>query len=269
MGSGSGRGFMLRMATTLALSALLFAPISRADSVPHDSVRIGRNAHLYRNLALGNILSGTAAYFYFAQTWGAPTGKFHIKDEIHDNVDYTDEVSHFFAGYKLTEGFRWLFRTLKMEPDMIERCAVLQAALVTTFVEIPMDAYNPTQGLGVTDLVFNYAGIGWGAFKHRYPNNFDLKMSVKRPPWAFAHKFLASKNEEFDNFIWWGVWKPKYVWLGAGYSTNHYRNDGKVSPEVYLGLGTTLYDVLHLLKPRLADDLKVLDSYFINVKLKM
>jgi hypothetical protein len=251
------------------LLILLCTPASTAENLLQDSVKVAKNAHLYRNLALGNMVGGSAAYFYFANTWGAPTGKFHLKDEIHDNLNGTDEHSHLFAGYKLTEGFRWLFRLLKVEPQSLDRCAAIQAALVVTLVEFPMDAYNPTQGLGATDLVADYAGVGLAILKHRYPNNFDMKMSAKRPPWDFENKFLSSKNEEFDNFIWWGTWKPKYVWLGVGYSTNHFRADGKVSSEVYLSIGTTLYDLLHLGWPQMADEVKSLDTYFICLKAKV
>jgi hypothetical protein len=232
-----------------------------------DSTRIHRQPHLCRDLAAGNVIFGAGAYLYFAETWGAPSGKFHFKHEFDDNVAFTDEVSHFFAGYKLTEGFDWLFRLLRVQPDRVNRLAAIEAALVTTLIEYPMDAYNPSQGMGISDLAANYAGIGFALLKKKYPNRFDLKFCLKQPPWKFEHKFLASDNAEFDNFIWWGVWKPKYVWAGLGYSTNHLRAD--VQPEWYLGVGTTLYDLMHLVSPRAADAIKSLDTYFISVRLRL
>jgi hypothetical protein len=232
-----------------------------------DTLRAQPQPHLYRNLAIGNIVFGTGAYLYFAETWGAPNGKFHIKDELHDNLALTDEVSHFFAGYKMTNGFAWLFRSLNAPPEMAYRLGALQTVLILTLIEIPMDAYNPSQGMGLTDLGADYAGVGWGLLKKKYPNNFDMKFCVKQPPWDFKHKLLASDNSEFDNFIWWGVWKPKYVWTGIGYSTNHDRLD--VEPEVYLGVGTTLYDLLHLVSPKIADEVKSLDTYFISLRVRL
>ncbi len=252
------------------LSLLLLATCAQTaigSGAQPDTAATTSRSHLYRNLIVGNIVVGTGAYFYFADTWGASDGKFHVKSELHDNVAFTDEVSHFYTGYKLTDGFAWLFRTLRVPPQKVNRLAAVQAALVLTLVEFPVDAYNPSQGLGLTDLVANYSGIGWGLLKRKYPNSFDMKFCVKRPPWDFEHKLLASDNEEFDNFIWWGLWKPKYVWTGIGYSTNHDHPD--VESEVYLGVGTTVYDLLHLLWPKVADEVKSLDSYFIGFRYRL
>jgi len=232
-----------------------------------DTLRAQLQPHLYRNLAIRNFVFGTGAYLYFSETWGAPNGKFHIKDELHDNVGFTDEISHFYAGYKMTDGFAWLFRTLKVRPEKVNRLGAIQTVLILTLIEFPMDAYNPDQGMGLTDLAADYAGVGWGLLKKKYPNNFDMKFCVKRPPWDFKHKLLASDNSEFDNFIWWGVWKPKYVWTGIGYSTNHDRAD--VEPEVYLGVGTTLYDLLHLVSPKFANEVRSLDTYFISLRFRL
>lgn len=250
----------------LIVAGIATSSLQASDSGT-DSLAYSRSPHLYRNLVVGNVVFGAAAYAYFADTWGAPTGKFHVKHELDDNVAMTDEVSHFYAGYKLMDGFAWLFRVLKVPPDKINRLAAVQAALITTFVEFPMDAYNPSQGLGLTDLAANYSGIGWGMLKRDYPNNFDMKFCVKQPPWNFDHKFLASENKEFDNFIWWGLWKAKYVWTGIGYSTNH--DAGDVESEAYVGVGTTAYDLLHLISPKAADEIKFLDTYFISIRFRL
>jgi hypothetical protein len=247
---------------------LLLCPNGLFGAEPQlDTLPAKTQPHLYRNLAIGNVVFGTGAYLYFAETWGAPNGRFHIKSELHDNVGMTDEVSHFFAGYKMTEGFAWLFRTLKVQPDKVNRLAAMQTLLILTLIEYPMDAYNPSQGMGLTDLAANYAGVGWGLLRQKHPNNFDMKFCVKRPPWDFEHKLLASDNAEFDNFIWWGVWKPKYVWTGIGYSSNHDHRD--VEPEVYLGVGTTLFDLLHMISPKVADEIKSLDTYFISLRVRL
>jgi hypothetical protein len=232
-----------------------------------DTLRVKSQPHLYRNLAVGNVVFGTGAYLYFADTWGAPKGKFHVKNELHDNVGFTDEISHFYAGYKMTDGFAWLFRSLKVQPEKVNRLAALQTVLILTLIEFPMDAYNPSQGMGLTDLVADYTGVGWGLLKKKHPNNFDMKFCVKQPPWKFKHKLLASDNSEFDNFIWWSVWKPKYVWTGIGYSTNHDHPD--VEPEVYLGVGTTLHDLLHLVSPKVAAEIRSLDTYFISLRFRL
>jgi hypothetical protein len=255
------------MLILLVLMPIFCAESLYGESLTVDSLSAAKHSHLWRNYVIGNAVFGTGAYLYFANTWGAPNGKFHIKNEFHDNIALTDEVSHFYGGYKLTDGFAWLFRILKVPPGKIDRLAALQAALVTTFIEFPIDSYNPSQGMGLTDLAADYAGIGWGLLKRKHPNNFDMKFCVKQPPWKFKHKFLASTDAEFDNFIWWGVWKPKYLWTGLGYSTNH--NVPTVKPEFYLGVGTTMYDLIHILSPRVADEVKSLDTYFISIRVRL
>lgn len=225
------------------------------------------NPHLDKYLLAGNLAGGTGAYFYLKDTWGTSNGRFHFKDDFNDNLHLTDEISHMVFSYKMTQWFAWLFRVLKMDERKIERYAVLETALVTTLVEFPIDAFNPDQGLGVSDLLFNYSGIALAVIKKRYPDNFDLKLSLKESPTRFENKFLAQKNEEFDNFIWWASYKPKYLWLGFGYGTNHYQGD--VQSEYYLGIGTTPYDLLHLIAPALADKLCVLDTYFISLRLRL
>ncbi len=256
------------------LGAMTLAPVALADSSRSDTTasHYSQPGALHasvipegtyrRNLLIGNAAFGTATYFYMANTWGAPTGKFHFKNEFHDNIALTDEVSHFFAGYKLTQGFSWLFKSLGMDEQVAPKYSALQAAMLLTLVEVPLDAFNPTQGFGATDLVADYGGIGLALLKDKYPNNFDMKFSVKHPPWRFENKFLASDVEEFDNFIWWATYKPKYAWVGVGYSANHERIE--VEPEFYVGIGTTAYDLLHVVAPGFADEVKFLDTYFIN-----
>ena len=238
-----------------------------ATTLDHDSTRSGKS-HVNRNMLLGNLVVGTGAYFYFENTWGAPSGKFHFKDELHDNVAFTDEISHFYAGYKLTDGFRWFFRMLKMPEEKQLKYGALQAAIILTLVEVPMDAFNPDQGFGVSDFVLDYAGIGYALLDAKYPNKFDMKFSLKQPPWKFDNKFLASKNEEFANFIWWATYTPKTVSIGLGYGIE-YDQHSEAQSQVFLGAGTTLYDLLYLIKPSLANELKAFDCYFINLRLKL
>ena len=227
-----------------------------------------RKSHINRNMFIGNVVVGSAAYVYFKNTWGAPNGKFHFKDELHDNVAFTDEVSHFYAGYKLADGFRWFFRMLQMPESQQVKYGAIQSAIILTLVEVPMDAFNPDQGFGVSDFVLDYGGIGFALLKHKYPSNFDMKFSVKQPPWKFDNKFLASKNEEFANFIWWATYTPKVATIGLGYGIK-YGDGDDVQSEYFLGVGTTAYDLLNLIKPKWAKELKALDCYFINFKLEL
>ncbi len=258
---------MPRIVITI-LVAVCFSATAAAQVPVADSLPSVRRSHMHRNLLIGNVIVGSAAYFYFEETWGAPNGRFHFKNEFHDNVALTDEVSHFYAGYKLTEGFAWFFRTFRMPESEVYKYAALQSGLILTLVEIPMDAYNPDQGFGVSDILFDAGGIGWALLEHRYPNNFDMKFSVKRPPWEFENKFLANENDEFANFIWWGTYRVYYAHLGFGYSVHHDER-GHVKSEYFLGAGTTAYDLIRIVSPKFAEDVKALDSYYISIRLRL
>lgn len=256
-----------RIVCLTAFLLVLTAGNTRAQGKAAGTDSAWTNRHLQRNLILGNVAMLSASYVYFSNTWGAPVGKFHFKNDFHDNLALTDEVSHMFAAYRLAEGFNWLFRLLRMQPDKREKYAILESGLITTLIEFPLDAYNPHQGLGLSDLAFDWAGLGFYWLHQRGLQTFDIKFSLKRSPFDFDHKLLASENEEFSNFIWWANWKPKYVWLGLGYSTNH--DAGDVASEYFLGVGTTLYDLIALINRPVADRMKALDAYFIHVKLKL
>ncbi|MCK4858799.1 MAG: DUF2279 domain-containing protein [candidate division Zixibacteria bacterium] len=261
---------MLRSFACNLFLALLFLLLTAVLCVGQDATEPDsskKNPHLHRNLIVGNVIGGTAAYFYLTDTWGTPTGRFHFKEDTNDNLALTDEISHMFAGYQLTEAFICIFRLLGMDSTRVEKYAMLEAGLVTTLVEFPLDAYNPGQGFGATDFLLNWMGIGFSWLRRRGLENFDLKFALKRSPFEFENKFLSSKNEEFDNFVWWALYKPKYIWLGVGYGTNHDHN--LVESEYYLGVGTTLNDLLYLLSPATAKRLKALDTFFINLHIRL
>lgn len=259
------RFFRLTLIVSIALASVIgVATAQTADSV----TAAPRKSHLHRNLAIGNVVGGAGFYLYFKDTWGASTGKFHIKNEFNDHVGFSDEISHFYVSYKLTEGFMWLFRVLKVPPDRVNKYAALQAGLAMTLVEFPVDAFNPTQGMGFSDLVFNYGGIGYALLKQRHPSNLDMKFSVKRPPWKFDNKLLASENEEFANFIYWITYRVTIAHAGIGYSIRH-EGIATTKAEYWLGAGTTAYDLISLVAPRFAESVKVLDSYFINLRVEL
>lgn len=250
----------------MLIAALLFQPANAAESSDSLSTK-PKKSHLHRNLAIGNALGLSAAYVYWTNTWGEPDGSFHFKDDLNDNLAMNDEFSHLFASYQLAEGFAWLFRLLQMDSTKVEKYALLEAALVTTLVEFPLDAFNPDQGFGVSDLLFNGAGLGLYWFRHHVSDRFDVKFSLRKAPWKFENKFLASENKEFANFIWWAVYKPRYAWVGLGYGIEHEQR--LVDAEYYLGVGTTLYDLLKIVTPGLAKRLKALDTFFISLHVRL
>ena len=126
------------------------------------------------------------AYNHMVNAWGVPDGRFHFKDDWSgDNLALNDEVSHLVVSYKLTQLFHSGYRALGYSEGTARLMGVIEAAVIVTAVEYPIDAYNPTQGFGVSDLLFDYAGIGLGYLKiadSRFAD-WDLKVSVK----SFKH----------------------------------------------------------------------------------
>ena len=108
-----------------------------------------------------SITEGLIAYDYTTDIWGEPNGKLHFKKDLRgDHMALSDEASHLFIGYKMAQAMQLGFRWSGLSPAVAARAGAAQAALYLTFVEFPMDAYNPKQGFGITDFVANLAGIG-------------------------------------------------------------------------------------------------------------
>lgn len=255
----------MKLKFTALIIILIILTFSSASASNSDTLKTSDHFNTY--FLSANVVGGSAAYYYMANLWGKPSGKFHLKDELHDNLALTDEISHAYCSYKLTQSFMTIFRTMGMSEDRIEMYAAIEAALMMTLVEYPLDAYNPGQGMGLTDLAFDAAGIAIALLKQKHPGSYDFKVSWKKSPLAYENHMLANTNEEFDNYIWWAAFKPKYIWLGLGYSTNHYQKN--VQSEYYLGAGTTLSDLVSLISKKLAKKIKLADTYFINLRFEL
>lgn len=221
--------------------------------------------------AVGNVVFGTAGYFWSQKAWGTSSGKFHWKhDWTGDNMAQNDEVSHLVVSYKVSQSLKPVYQWLGFSPARSMTFGSLHSALLGTLIEYPIDAYNPLQGLGTSDLVANYIGCGLALGHYHVPalRNFDLKLSFKQAPWIANPHGVAGTPEEFDNEIFWLVFRPVYkkinfLHLGVGYSTNHYNY--VVEREYYLGVGTTIPDVVSLVSRKIAGWLSPLNMFYIEL----
>jgi len=221
--------------------------------------------------AMGNVALGTAGYFWSQQAWGSSSGKFHWKNDwTGDNLAQNDEMSHTVTSYNFSRYFQPVYQWLGLSPSRSMTFGTLHSALLGSFIEYPIDAYNPLQGLGVSDLIANYIGCGLALGQYHLPalKNFGLKLSFKQAPWIATTHGVAGTAEEFDNDIYWLTFRPAYkkidfVQLGLGYSTNHFKV--KVEREYYVGVGTTLPDVVKIFSPKAARWLLPLDMFFLEV----
>lgn len=266
------------------LFGLSFAPLFAETSAPPDTLANGptpmTHYSLYKPktprlliLGGGHVVGLAVAYDQTQKSWGGSTGKFHFKsDWSGDYLAQNDEVSHLTVAYTLTKGAYRAFRWAGFSPKKARLYGALESAILMTFVEVPMDAFNTTQGFGVEDLLANYAGIGLGLLKLRRPANWDLKTSAKSNPFDSQNHLFSQTARQFDNFIFWGTYRPDFKWgerqpisFGLGYTTR--RDADGISPlrELRFGAGTTIPDLVRSFAPNAARYFEVLDFYYFNL----
>ena len=220
---------------------------------------------------VGGLHGGVGAFVYAEtqNTWGHSRGRFHVKqDWSGDSLSQNDEASHLFFGYTLTRTFAAHWRWAGMTPRGSRKIGAFESAFVLTMVEA-LDAFNPAQGLGVSDLVFDYAGAGVGLWTLSHPGDGGIRTSIKVPARA---RLFAENVRQSDNYIFWVTYRPPLGWgvkqplsVGLGHSTR--RAPDGVTPvrEVHFGIGTTLPDVVRTFSPSAAHYLGILDFYYFNL----
>ena len=267
-----------------ALFTLYLSPLFAEPAASPDTVQNGAAGLIYYPmykpktsrlvvLSGGHLVGLALAYDQTRKSWGGSTGKFHFKNDWSgEGLAQNDEVSHLTVGYVLTKQFYRAYRWAGLSPKKSRTYGALESALLLTFVEFPMDAFNSTQGFGVADLVFNYAGVGLGLLQLNYPGNWDIKASAKSNPFSSQEHLFAQTAAQFDNFIFWGTYRPAFKWggrqplsLGLGYSTR--RDADGLSPlrEFRFGVGTTIPDLVKSFAPNAAKYFEILDFYYFNL----
>jgi hypothetical protein len=207
-------------------------------------------------------------------SWGRSTGRFHFKNDWSgDGLLQNDEISHFTWAYALTRSLSRAWGWARVAPRRARTYAALETAAVMTFVEFPLDAFNPGQGMGVSDLIFDYAGIGMGLLAAAHPGRWDVKFSLKQS--LFGRRTLfAQTDREFDNYVFWLTYRPPVPWerqpvsVAVGHGVRRAADGGTPVRELYLGIGTTIPDLVRAVVPRAARHLQTLELFFINVHLR-
>ncbi len=223
---------------------------------------------LWAGISIGE---GAIAYQNTINLWGKPEGKFHFKNDlIGDGMALSDEISHLFVAYKLTQITRLGFRWSGLSPSASARWGAAQAALYMAFVEYPLDAYNPDQGFGVSDLVADLAGAGLAWYRAGRENpRWDFKVSVKPDFFAgVSDRLLAQNAKQYDDYIYWLTYRisdNRYnpLVLGVGYSTNH-PGDGRVDKELHLNIGTSLSEIGRIFGRHTESVLSPAEFYFLS-----
>jgi hypothetical protein len=274
--TGSGFETGLSLLRKAPLSASYPHALGERNPLALKSQRKGINHG--RAWLLGTANAG-AIFFGLRQaidSWGKTKSKFHLKDDWKgDNLAQIDELSHFMWGYKMTQFLFSAYRWAGFSSKSSHVISISQTAFILTVVEYPVDAYNPQQGFGVSDLVFDYAGIGLAWMKERksWLEDFDVKMSPKRSILMGTQPVFAQTYEEFDNFIYWLTYRTrlflpqKALCFGLGYSVTH--RDNKPKRQFFGGIGLSLPDFASLFGRRLKRHFKFLEIFYPNLSIKL
>lgn len=240
---------LLKNSTVIVLIAGLSKYCFASDSLNEDKTKI----HWTRLAFTSALALGVSVYAvdYEMETWGKVRGKFHFKDDWDgDYLKQSDEMSHLFYGYKMTQ----LLYIISRFNGFSKRTSVWIGSVIAFLwlfsVEYPIDAYNPQQGFGVSDLIFNTVGVAVGAIRLCYPrfSFFDFKISFEDNPFK-RKSIIAKKADEYDNMIYWLTFtpnRPKNPFnISIGYST--YRPRWRVvKRELYFSVGTSLSDLTYV-----------------------
>lgn len=229
-------------------------------------------------MAVWGGVTATAGYLAYEQSqasWGVSNGQFHFKDDLRDGLAMSDETSHLFAAYELTRALHMGYAWTGLSSTAARRVAAVHAWLWTFFVEYPIDAYNPTQGFGASDLAFNTAGV-LAAYQQTRPGQtpwWDIKISVKRSFFEGESRFIAHSNEQYDDYVYWLTVRPtrhRYIplWVGTGYATTH-GGWPQIDKELHLAIGTTIEDLAAMVDQDAAQYLRPLNFFFLNLGTKI
>jgi hypothetical protein len=239
----------------------------------------GQNKINYKRAAVVGMVKAGTIFFGFKQaitSWGKSNSKFHIKDDWKgDHLAQADELSHFMWGYKMSQSVSALYRWMGLSEKISQTLSIGEPAFLLTLVEYPIDAYNPEQGLGVSDLIFDYLGIGMAFAKKRttWLEDFDFKISWKKSIFAANHPLFAQTYQEYDNFIYWFTYRtklflPRRIFcLGLGYGTTHHGIEPQ--RQFYWGAGLSLSDFVSLFGKKLKEPAKFLDLFYPNLCIKL
>jgi hypothetical protein len=233
----------------------------------------------YKRASVIGMTNAGAIFFGFKHSmslWGKSNGRFHVKDDWKgDHLAQTDELSHFMWGYRMTQFLFSAYHWMGLSSKTSGILSMSESALILTSVEFPIDAYNPQQGLGISDLIFDYLGVGLAFTKEHvsWLEDFDFRISWKKNIFSSHHPGFAETYQEYDNFIYWLTYRTKLflprkiICLGFGYGATHHG----IEPErrFYWGIGLSLSDFTSLFWDKLEKRSKFLDLFYPNLRVEL
>ncbi len=225
----------------------------------------------FLNLSLFGALTATGVGVTISRMgdwWGHSYGPAHIKhnDWNGDELAQTDEASHMVISYKIAQAGVGLSRWSGFSNSTSRWIGGSIAFTVMLWVEYPVDAHNPGQGFGYSDMTANAVGIAFALARDRWYRELsflDFKVSVKDFS-QINNEVIAQTYAQNDAYIYWLTARPSRdfpVHLSFGMSANHEDEEIDVEREVYVGFGTSLNELAALIDPKLYRKLDVLSFY--------
>ncbi|HHS50482.1 MAG TPA: DUF2279 domain-containing protein [candidate division Zixibacteria bacterium] len=250
---------------TIAQSPVYLRPLAlRHHSAPQPEIVPWRLA------VFGTITAGAVGLCFsrMEDWWGA--GKdvpFHFKQDDwgNDNLAQTDEISHALVSYKIAQAGMGLSRWSGLTPGT-SRIVGGSISLSIMFGVEMVDAYNPYQGFGVSDMIFNTIGVAFAVARDRWPEHlgmFDLRLSIKSTE-DMSSEIIAKTMAENFNYIYWLTVSPVRdypVHFGLGYSANYDNPERIAEREIYLGFGTSIAEIAGIFDPRWRQRLDIYSFY--------
>lgn len=263
-------------------------PISAAHQIPalrwHDAPGHGaggslKNSGLHSDFMLiwstVHLTGLIAAYRQTQDTWGESRGQFHFKhDWSGDGMALSDETSHLFAAFHLhrllNTGYQWT----GLSASRARWMASVEAWLLMFSVEYPIDAYNPSQGFGASDVLFNTVGVAAAHLRSMQGDpRWDIKISVKPSFFEGQSRIVAQDNKHYGDYIYWLTYRPwtsrdNPLVAGLGYSIDSYAG-GRPLKQIHVGIGTTIDLLGGMIHESVGRVLRPLSPIYLNLNTKV
>ncbi|MFP4458082.1 MAG: DUF2279 domain-containing protein [Candidatus Zixiibacteriota bacterium] len=264
----------MKLLVSLIILILISNSIFADNNLPETQDSTKHDLETWRIITTSAFSAGALYYSgtRFKEAWGASDrSSWHWKtnDFQGDGFLQNDEYSHFVAGQRVTQLAGGLARWTGFNDKTSLIIGSSISFGIAVWVEI-LDAYNPGQGFGTSDLIFGTAGIAFEIARQKYPSvkKFDLRVSFKRFQDISPNLIVAQNALHYDNTIYWLTYQADEnipFDIGLGYSTS--REPDPVhwllpKRELYLGIGISGKELIRLFNRDISDYISGIGDWY-------
>lgn len=219
----------------------------------------------------GGIGLSIFAFQRFNTYFGGVAQPFSIGSDWHkDHALHVDELLHFQGNYRIAQGLTHLFHWVGFDSKTSEIAGISSTAAIMTLLEYT-DGRRPNDEASYSDLIANLLGLTFAYAKSDMEalRDFDVKFSYSHPL-----DFMRSETLlDYNRMTHWLTYDLKSktklpVHVGLGYGVQNAFST-EVRSELYLGVGITASDLIHLYFPQSRGWLSWLNMYFFSLHFKI